>query len=101
VPLQIKAFSGEAFYTDQAYLQIGWLFIAYLWYVGSGKPIRSFGMRYEAAENIVDVNQWSRSNGRFAYTRGSEPLRNALAPFEVLSWRSLLFGNAALSNVNT
>jgi len=93
VPIQIKAFSTESFYTDKKYLEIPKLFIIYLWYVGSGKQIRSFGMLYEEAEKIVDKNHWSRKDGKYAYTRGSETLRNALVPFEIKSWKMLLFGN--------
>lgn len=92
VPVQIKAFSSESFYTDEAYLRIPKLFIIYLWYVGSGKTIRAFGMPYKEAEAIVNKNNWSRNKGKYAYTHGSEVLRRALAQYEIRSWKELLFG---------
>lgn len=87
VPVQIKAFSGEAFYTSDKYLRIPRLRIVYLWNVGSQDRIRAFGMPYPEAERIVDNHEWSRKNGVYAYTRGSAVLRSALEPFEIDDWR--------------
>jgi hypothetical protein len=91
VPVQLKAFQRESFYTDEKYLAIPELFIVYLWHVGT-KPIRPFGMKYVLAENIVDERGWSRNRGCYARTRGTTTLEDALAKFEVKSWMKLFFG---------
>src|SRR5437870_1956218 len=75
VPVQVKAFSDEEFYSDQKYLKIDGLFIIYLWYVGTGDPIKAFGMKYLEVEKIVDRQGWTRHEGTYAITRGTKPLK--------------------------
>jgi hypothetical protein len=96
VPVQIKAFSGEEFYTDIKYLNISGLFIVYLWYIGTDKPVRAFGMKYIDAERIVDERRWSRKEGKYARTRGTSTLSEALAPFEIQCWEKLFFNKETL-----
>jgi hypothetical protein len=93
IPLQIKAFSREEFYTDQKYLRIPDLRIVYLWHVGTEQPIRAFGMPYREAEQIVDQRKWTRDKrGRCTRTSGTTTLTNAIIPFEIRScWRDRLF----------
>ncbi len=91
LPLQLKSFSGEEFFTDQKYLKIPDLYIVYLWNVGTELQTRAFGMPYSEAEKIVDDHGWSRKNGRYVRTRGTSTLHNALVPFEIKSWRSLFW----------
>lgn len=92
VPVQLKAFSREEFYSDKKYLRIQGLFIVYLWNVGSGRPVQAFGMPYLEAEKIVDRRGYSRSKGIYAITGGSGPIRDAMRPFKVHNWRQLFFG---------
>jgi hypothetical protein len=92
VPVQIKAFSNEEFFSDEKYLRIDGLFIVYLWHVGTGQAVQAFGMRYCEAEKIVDQHGWSRNKGRYVITRGTQSLRDALQPFAVDCWRKLFFG---------
>jgi hypothetical protein len=92
VPVQLKAFSNEAFYSAKKYLGINGLFMVYLWHVGTNKPIRAFGMEYAEVEKIVDQKGWSRHNGVYAITRGTNTLRDALHPFEITNWNKLFFG---------
>lgn len=92
VPVQMKAFSDEEFYSDKKYLNINGLFMVYLWHVGTNKPIRAFGMEYAEVEKIVDQRGWTRHNGVYAITRGTNPLRDALHPFEIANWNKLFFG---------
>ena len=87
IPLQVKALSREAFYTDRKHSRIPDLRIVYLWHVGTEKPIRVFGMLYNEAEQIVDNQEWTRNKGTYARTRGSPTLSNALVPFEIRSCR--------------
>lgn len=92
VPVQLKAFSDEEFYSDKKYLKINGLFMVYLWYVGTEKPVKAFGMKYTEVEKIVDQKSWSRHNGVYAITRGTNPLRDILRPFEIKNWSKLFFG---------
>ena len=92
VPLQLKAFSDEEFYSDEKYLRINGLFMIYLWFVGTKTPIRAFGMKYAEVEKIVNNRAWTRHNGVYARTTGSNTLREAMHPFEIRNWHNLFFG---------
>jgi len=90
-PLQLKCYREFGFLTDTKYMHIKGLKIAYIWHVDDHLKRRIFLMDYHQAEEIVNVNKWTRKNGRFVYTNYTTVLEKALAPYERPSLRPALF----------
>ena len=90
-PIQVKAFSSEAFYTNRKYLRKADLRIVYLWNVQRLDKVSAFCLLYSHAEKIVDAQDRSRKDGVY-YTKASKRIRDALAPYLVQDWKTALFG---------
>lgn len=90
VPIQVKSFSDEGFYTNRKYLKKPGLKIVYLWHLTNFDRIVAFCLPYEQAEAIVDNQKRSRKNGIY-YTKATSRIKEALEPFLVHDWKVALF----------
>jgi len=91
VPVKLKIFAQQGFYTDENYGRVPDLRIVYLWDVGSDfTKIRAFCLPHHKAEEIANSREFPRKNG-VCFTHSLKHLLDELQSFEVTSWRESLF----------